>query len=82
MPIKLLPFSFGFEMHGIFIQGGFSINTDNGNQVNVSGILPDNVEFNDLNDLAQKTKWTQEQMQSFVTKIKTILNKQQKGQLK
>ncbi len=82
MPIKLLPYSFGFEMHGIFIQGGYSVNSDNGNQVNVSGILPDGVEFNDLNDLAQKTKWNQEQMQAFLTKTQSILNKQQKGQLK
>ncbi len=76
---RLLPYSFGFEANGVFVQGSSYIHKLT-RQVGVCGTLPSGEEYIDLQDLVNKTKWTDAQMKIFIDKLQTLFNKQQNGQ--
>ncbi len=76
---QLLPYSFGFEANDQFVQGTSYIHKST-RQVGVCGTLPSGEEYIDLQDLANKTKWTDDQMKSFIDKLQILFNKQQNGQ--
>ena len=80
--VKILPFSFGFEYDGRFIQGTMFHDTKTRNAVGIMGFLPDGREYSDVGDLAQKLQWNQDTLKPFVEKVQGIFSKQQANQFK
>ncbi len=78
--IKILPRSFGFDMHNAFIQGTFYADTRGKNQIGAMGDIiyrentANNIQYSNLDDLAAKTKWSETQMKELLFKITHIFH--------
>lgn len=76
--VKVLPYSFGFTIHDIFIQGTMVQDSRNG-QIYAVGNLPDGKNYIDFSELHSKTGWSDDKMKEFLAKLQALFNKQQSG---